>query len=497
MTTDRPPLRSVRLRLDGLRARRWHRLLLDRLTAEGLRVEVDLRPGPGGLPGNAALLFRLEAMLGRLPLDGPSAPLPPGALDAFPPSPEPPGLTLDLCGDAEGDSVWRLAYEGACGEAGLFAALMAGRAPVATLSEGGRAIASARLGTESPGLVLAAFEDGLMRTITLAGAALAGARPAVPAVPAPARLPPVRLGGRALRLVARQVARRLYHLCYRAPHWRVGWRRLDGPDLIDLRAHPPGGWRGLPDDGRRFYADPFPIDVAGRTILFVEDYPHATGKALISAVPIGPDGPVGVPEPVLDEAWHLSYPFVFERDGHVWMVPESSANGTVDLYRARRFPGGWVREATLLSGIAASDATLFEDGGLWWLFATVRDGATARDPHGAFSDALHLWSAPDFRGPFTPHPGNPVLIDSAAARPAGRVVRRGGRLIRPVQDGRAGYGAALALARIDRLDPESFAQTVETILRPGPLWPGHRLHTLNRSAAFEFIDGSARAPRWR
>ncbi|WP_232631233.1 glucosamine inositolphosphorylceramide transferase family protein [Methylobacterium sp. Leaf118] len=497
MRDDRPRHGRLRLRLDGPRARRWHRLLLDRLVAEGFTVDLDGRPGPGALPGNAALLFRLEAMLGRLPLDGPAATLPPGVLDAVPPSAAPPDLILDLCGDADGRSVWRLAYDGACGEAGLFAALMDGRSPIATLSEGDRPIAAARLGTESPGLVLAAFEDGLMRTITLVAAALAGARPALPVAERPAPRPPARLGARALRLVARQVVRRLYHLCYRAPHWRVGWRPLDGPDLIDRRAHPEAGWRRLPDDGLRFYADPFPLDARGRTILFVEEYRHASGKALISAVPFGPDGPEGVPEPVLEEPWHLSYPFVFERDGHVWMVPESSANGTVDLYRAERFPGGWVREATLLAGVTASDATLLEEGGRWWLFATVRDGATARDPHGAFSDALFLWSAPDFRGPFVPHPGNPVLIDSAAARPAGRIVRRGGRLIRPVQDGRAGYGAALGLARIDRLDPEGFAQTVETILRPGPLWPGSRLHTLNRSAAFEFIDGSARAPRWR
>lgn len=492
------PIRHLRIRLDGARPRRWHRLLLDRLTAQGLHVSLDDRPGPGGLPASAETLFRLEALLGRLPLDGPAAPLPPGSLAAYRRSPVDPDLTLDLCGDAESGPVWRLAYDGACGEAPLLAALMAGQAPVATLSEGPAVVAAGRLGSETPGTMRAAFEDGLMRTITLVAAALAGMRPAA-AGPIPPRPPltPEAIGRRALRVLARAVVHRLYRLCYRAPHWRVGWRRLDGPDLIDLRAHPAGGWRVLPDDGRRFYADPFPLDAQGRTVLFVEEYPHATGKALISAVAFGPEGPEGPPRPVLEEPWHLSYPFVFERDGAVWMVPEASSNGTVDLYRARSYPGGWVREATLLSDVAASDATLLERDGRWWLFATVRDGATARDPHGAFSDVLCLWSAPDFRGPFVPHPANPVLIDIAAARPAGRVVSRNGALIRPVQDGRGGYGAALALARIDRLDEEGFSQTVETILRPGPLWPGSRLHTLNRSRDFEFIDGSGRAPRWR
>ena len=492
-------IRHLRLRLDGTRPRRWHRLLLDRLTAQGFGVTLDDRPGPGGLPASAELLFRLERLVGRLPPDGPATPLPPGALDPHRARSTPPDLTLDLCGDAVGGTVWRLAYDGACGEAALLAALMAGQGPVATLSEGAAVIVAGRLGSETPGTMLAAFEDGLMRAITLVAAALAGGRLVVPAEPSSQRVAPrpAAIGARALRVLARAVVQRLYHLCYRAPHWRVGWRRLEGPDLIDLRAHPASGWRVLADDGRRFYADPFPLDAQGRTVLFVEEYPHATAKGIISAVTIGPDGPEGAPRPVLEEPWHLSYPFVFERDGAVWMVPEASQNGTVDLYRARAYPGGWVREATLLSGITASDATLLQHGGRWWLFATIRDGATARDPRGAFSDVLCLWSAPDFRGPFAPHPGNPVLIDIAAARPAGRVVARGGRLIRPVQDGRAGYGAALALARIDRLDEDGFAQTVETILRPSPLWPGTRLHTLNRSRDFEFIDGSGRAPRWR
>jgi hypothetical protein len=123
------------------------------------------------------------------------------------------------------------------------------------------------------------------------------------------------------------------------------------------------------------------------------------------------------------------------------------------------------------------------------MFATVRDG-------GSFSDALWLWSAPDFRGPWTAHPRNPVLIDMASARPAGRMFVAGGALYRPAQDCRACYGAALTLARVDRLDEGGFSQTIESIVRPGGEWPGRRLHTFNSAGGFEFVDGSAFAPRW-
>ncbi|MBX9934340.1 MAG: formyl transferase [Methylobacterium sp.] len=501
----------LRLRLDGRSPRRWHLALIARLAGlPGVGLEIDASPGPGGLPDNSHLLFRLEAMLGRLPVDGPSAFIAPESLRVYAPkSNAEPDLVLDLCGDVSdktGPRVWTLLFDGRPGEEALLASILDGRMPVSTLREDGRVIASARLGTESIGSTIVSFEDGVTRATMFVAAAVSERRPRLEAgeeQPDPPAIPDLSLpflGVKATKMLVWGILRRIYHLCYRAPHWRVGWRRLDGPDLIDLRAHPPSGWHDLPDDGHRFYADPFALDHRGRTILFVEDYEHARGKAIISAVEFDGTGPVGTPIPVLDEPYHLSYPFVFERDGAIWMIPEGSANRTVGLYRSTAFPGGWVKEATLLSGLTAGDVTLIERDGRWWMFATVRDFAADHDGgpvRGSYSDALHLWSAPDFRGPWVPHAQNPVLIDIASARPAGHIVERGGALIRPVQDGRRGYGEALSLARITRLDDDGFGQTVETTLRAGPGWPGKRLHTLNRSANYEFIDGSGRAPRFR
>ena len=500
----------LRIRLDGRRPRRWHAHLLDRIAAlpelAGGEVEVDARPGTDPWPANVDLLFAFETLVKRLPRDGAAAALPRAALDRWPgPRAEAPDLILDLCGDvvATGDTrVWSLGYDGIAGEVGLLASLLDGRAPVMNLREGAIVRASGRFGTEMRGTVLASFEDGLTRTCTLVTAALAGRDESnlqiIEAVAGaiPPRLPLQTLGSRVARMLVRGVAQRLYHLCYQAPHWRTGWRHLDGPDLFDLRRHPATGWRDLPDDGGRFYADPFPIEHAGTTYLFVEEYVHALRKGIVSVVPFGREGPIGAPKPVLEVGHHLSYPFVFEREGQMWMVPESCGAGTIDLYRATAFPGGWVRESTLLAGIVASDATLIEHQGHWWMFATVRDGAVGAPlGHGSYSDSLHLWSAPGFRGPWTPHPQNPVLVDIASARPAGHVVVRGNGLVRPVQNCIEAYGGSLALARIDRLDESGFSQTVETAITSGPLWPGSLIHTVNRSGRIECIDGSGRSSR--
>lgn len=413
------------------------------------------------------------------------------------PVPSHADLILDLDGaSAAAGQVprWRLLFDGQAGEDALLTAALAGHAPLVEIMAGDDLVAAGRPGSENNRVPQAMLDDILSRLVTLIVATVKGNRLRVPALPAASGEPCASgaatgfVPGR-LKAVISAVADGIYRRWFHAPHWRVGWRRLNGPDLFELRSHPNSGWRVLPDDGTRFYADPFPIEHCGRVFLFVEDFVHAVDKGVISAVEFGPDGPAGMPIPVLEQPGHLSYPFVFARDGQVWMIPESCSAGRIDLFRATDFPGGWVREATLVEDVIASDATLVEHGGLWWLFATVRDGG------GSYSDALHLWSAPDFRGPWTPHPGNPVLIDIASARPAGRVVLREGALLRPVQDCRLGYGKALGIARVTQLDSEGFAQELECVLRSGPLWPGRRLHSLNSAGGFEFIDGSALALR--
>ena len=155
--------------------------------------------------------------------------------------------------------------------------------------------------------------------------------------------PPSTARNRAARAFRRQVARALGS----APALSSLLQRAALACRLALRRRPrrhrsarasAGGWRELPDDRSRFYADPFPIERDGRMFLFVEDFAHAAGYGVISVVEFDANGPVGTPRPVLDTGSHLSYPFVFEHEGRVWMVPESGAAGTIDLYRADRFP---------------------------------------------------------------------------------------------------------------------------------------------------------------
>jgi hypothetical protein len=173
------------------------------------------------------------------------------------------------------------------------------------------------------------------------------------------------------------------------------------------------------------------------------------------------------------------------------VIPESLADRSVWIYRADPFPHRWVREARLIADTGASDATVIRVGERFWMVCVTWDG------EGSWSDTLAVFSAPALLGPWTPHPRNPIFVDQAAARSAGAIFARHGRLWRPVQDCTKGLGTGVGLAEITRLDDGGYEQKVHAVLRARPDWPGRRFHTLNRAGRLECIDTAAHSPRSR
>jgi hypothetical protein len=173
----------------------------------------------------------------------------------------------------------------------------------------------------------------------------------------------------------------------------------------------------------------------------------------------------------------------------MWMLPETSANRTVELYRATAFPDAWTRETVLFEDVLAVDGTLLEREGRFWLFVNM-------SPRRAnIQDELYLYHAASPLGPWTAHPRNPVVSDVTRARPGGTIFRSGDDWIRPAQDGSLIYGRALALHRIDELSETEYREVL--VRRIEPVWvPGAvGTHTLSRGAGFEAIDWKLRTRR--
>jgi len=230
-----------------------------------------------------------------------------------------------------------------------------------------------------------------------------------------------------------------------------------------------------------FVADPFLIREGDKWYLFFEILESTRHKGIIGLA-VSEDGlKWEYDRVVLEEPFHLSYPMVFRHNGEILMVPESHEDYSVNIYKADNFPYGWKKCHTLLEG-SYVDPTLLRHEGVWYMFVSDRN------------DMLHLFWAADLYGDWLRHPKSPIIKkDFEHARPGGRVISYGGRLIRFTQNCKPLYGWDVRAFIINELTPHSYR---EEPFAGNPLmkgsgvisdWNGIRMHQFDAHA---MEDGS-------
>ena len=315
-------------------------------------------------------------------------------------------------------------------------------------------------------------------------------RTAAPRTPSAARVAPLRaVEARDLAWrVPRHITRALRARRTRRHHdsrWILLCGRREGHDIVDLKAmHPPRG---------HSWADPFVVADKGTRYVFFEDYRHDVARGHIAVATITQDGRLGPARPALERPYHLSYPFVFQHEGAWYMLPETQARRTVEVYRCDRLPDRWQFSHVLMDNVRAVDATLLAHEGRWWLFANIAEfeGSTTHDALFAF------WADHPLSTNWRPHPANPVVADVRRARPAGPFMRVGGRLLRPSQDCGVEYGRAVCLNEVVTLTTTDFEErpvgTYQATWDPQIV----AMHTLSEHEGLVLLDGKLRTPRGR
>jgi len=240
----------------------------------------------------------------------------------------------------------------------------------------------------------------------------------------------------------------------------------------------------------RYWADPFVVAHEDQYYVFIEEKMYATGRGRIACLTLDEEGNLKSHQVVLERPYHLSYPFIFEYRGEMFMLPETAQNRTLEIYRCMRFPNQWKLATTLMTDIYAVDATLLECENKWWLFANVKEES------GSSLNALHLFFSDDpLSNRWTPHPLNPIVRDIRSARPAGHIFMWDGKLIRPSQDNSRRYGYAIKFNHIVRLSETGYEEITESSFEP----PRHAkilaTHTFNQVNNLIVID--AVICRWK
>jgi len=213
-----------------------------------------------------------------------------------------------------------------------------------------------------------------------------------------------------------------------------------------------------------FVADPFLMRVENVWHMFFEVYNFDTDRGEIGWATSKDAVTWKYQQIVLKEAFHLSYPYVFEWENRYYMVPETHQAKSVRLYEARQFPTDWVCTDELLTGKPFNDSSLFYHDSHWWLFSETSSGMPF--------DTLRLYHATALRGPWKEHPRSPIIQrDPQTARPAGRVIVFPDRIIRYAQDCSSIYGARVRAFEITELTISTYREQ-PLFRRPllGPNW---------------------------
>lgn len=268
---------------------------------------------------------------------------------------------------------------------------------------------------------------------------------------------------------------------FKAESWQIGITKARTADLI-------GGLQYQIEDeevdwyvaknSNFYFADAFAIKVSERLLILYEDYTYETRKGRLSAVWFSErENIFSDPVVILEENWHLSYPFIFKHNDNIYCIPEAKDHKNVELYKLDLNTMKLVHVRTLIKDLEAVDPSLIFHQNAWYLFFTAGYASNVE---------LHIWHSETLEGEFIPHVLNPIKSNVGNSRPAGSLFYIDGILYRPAQDCSRSYGSRVILNEVKILSEDSFLEITANVLEPPKGFTG--LHNLSFAGDYMIFD---------
>ena len=234
----------------------------------------------------------------------------------------------------------------------------------------------------------------------------------------------------------------------------------------------------------RFLADPFVITHNNRNICFAEDYLYSENKGRISAIELKDDGYEFL-DVVLEEDFHLSYPFTFNDGLDIYMIPESIQAKQIRLYKCLDFPNKWELHKVLMDDVRAADTSVVKIKDIWYMLTNICSAGI-----GMHGSELHIFYSKSIDSDiWTPiECGNPVLFDARHSRNGG-LFNLGQKLIRVSQvQGKGTYGESFCINEVTHLSPQRYEEVYLDRVDPNFFSGIECTHHFHTNENFSVID---------
>jgi hypothetical protein len=267
----------------------------------------------------------------------------------------------------------------------------------------------------------------------------------------------------------------------RVPEWccAIRFNEDEKTSLLDDNKKP---FTVIKDSARYWTADPFLFKHNGEYYLFFEMFDRLKRKGLIGYRKLE-NGSAEEMNIVYEGEGHLSYPFIYEENGVIFIIPESMAQNELFRLRCLRFPDRWKKELIHADDrLVDTTRFVFDDREYFFSQRVIRDNTFNR---------LDLFYIKD--GIFCEAASNPQKLDFETSRCAGAVFSYGEDYIRPSQDCSQSYGEKLIFSRIVKLKESEYLEepVAQLSVRDVRVGDGGRytgIHTYNKLDNIEVID---------
>lgn len=152
--------------------------------------------------------------------------------------------------------------------------------------------------------------------------------------------------------------------------WNIGIREAVSEPIYKINNANIEVFYPIPHVENYWFADPILFGYHGDTFLFVEAFNMLKKKGEIGLFEII-NGEAVHYRTIIELACHMSYPFVFENNGDVYMIPESGNGNKLLLYKAEPFPYKWNEICCLIEG-QYRDSTIYRYQDSIYLFTYKR-----------------------------------------------------------------------------------------------------------------------------
>lgn len=111
----------------------------------------------------------------------------------------------------------------------------------------------------------------------------------------------------------------------------------------------------FPHSDEYWYADPLIFNYNGQEAVFIECLNRRTGRGAIGVAEII-EGETPEVQIIVEENFHMSFPYIFEWNDELYMIPETEMNNSLLLYSCEQFPYKWKKVGEYLPGYKIVDS---------------------------------------------------------------------------------------------------------------------------------------------